>query len=172
MLLQVHELTKDYQRPAGLRRGAGPSLRAVDQVSFDLPAGRTLGLVGESGAGKSTVGRLILRLIPASSGRVYFEGHDVFALSARRLRPLRRWLQIIFQDPLSSLNPRMTVEQIVGEGLAIARLARGRQLRERVAQALDRVGLSPDHRHRYPHEFSVVSDSGSASPGRWCWVRS
>jgi oligopeptide/dipeptide ABC transporter ATP-binding protein len=130
-------------------------LKAVDGVSFTLARGRTLGIVGESGCGKSTLARAILRLIPTTSGSVYFEGRDVFSLSARELRPLRRRMQIVFQDPIGSLNPRLRVETIVGEPLRVHGLTRDwRATRERVAALLERVGLSPDDLYRYPHEFS------------------
>ncbi|GMU25035.1 MAG: ABC transporter ATP-binding protein [Phycisphaerae bacterium] len=132
----------------------GGYVKAVDGVSFDVRKGRTLGLVGESGCGKTTVGRTVLRLIPATAGRVRFEGVDVFALNRSALRTLRRRMQIIFQDPYGSLNPRMTVSTIVGEGLTVHGLARGRERDRRVAELLERCGLSPSHINRYPHEFS------------------
>jgi oligopeptide transport system ATP-binding protein len=126
----------------------------VDDVSFEVPRGRTLGLVGESGCGKTTVGRVLLRLYEATSGSVLFDGRDLFRLDRREMRAIRRRMQIIFQDPFSSLNPRMTVLNIVAEGLRIHDVARGRDLQDRVAQLLRRVGLSPDAMNRYPHEFS------------------
>jgi oligopeptide transport system ATP-binding protein len=130
-------------------------VHAVDGVSFDLARGETLGLVGESGCGKSTTGRCILRLIEPTAGEVWFEGRSVTAAGKDELRALARDMQIIFQDPFASLNPRMTVGAIVGEGLVIHRLANGAQeIEQRVAQLLQTVGLSPDHMRRYPHEFS------------------
>ncbi len=127
----------------------------VDGVSFDLAPARTLGLVGESGCGKTTLARAILRLIPPTAGRVIFEGRDVSALSATELRALRRRMQIVFQDPYSSLNPRLRVGAIVGEAPRLHGLVRtARQERELVARLLTRVGLSPDDAKRYPHEFS------------------
>jgi oligopeptide/dipeptide ABC transporter ATP-binding protein len=129
-------------------------VRAVDGISFGIRQGRTLGLVGESGCGKTTAGRTILRLIPATSGSVEFDGQDVFALAPGDLRRLRRHMQIIFQDPYGSLNPRMTIGGIIGEPLRVHGLARGRALQDRVAQLLEHVGLSPAYRNRYPHEFS------------------
>jgi oligopeptide transport system ATP-binding protein len=129
-------------------------VKAVDNVSFRVRRGKTLGLVGESGCGKTTVGRTILRLIPATAGRVVFDGLDIFSVPSAQMRQLRRQMQIIFQDPIGSLNPRMTVGSIVGEALTVHGLARGRRREERVARLLQRVGLSPADVNRYPHEFS------------------
>ncbi len=134
--------------------GSGDVLRAVDGVSFDIFKGETLGLVGESGCGKSTTGRCILRLIEPTSGQIIFEGRDVLRMSRNELREMRREMQIIFQDPYASLNPRMTVGRIVGEPLIIHRLATKLERRERVAELLGKVGLDPDFMNRYPHEFS------------------
>src|SRR5690606_30552399 len=119
-----------------------------------VEAGKTLGLVGESGSGKTTVGRTILRLISATSGSVHYRGHDVFAMRGERLRKLRRHMQIIFQDPMSSLNPRMTIGNIIGEPLTVHGIAKGSEREDRVASLLERVGLDATYRHRYPHEFS------------------
>jgi oligopeptide/dipeptide ABC transporter ATP-binding protein len=143
--------------PAGSRwlGGRARFVRAVDGVSLRVRRGETMGLVGESGCGKSTLGRLILRLIEPTLGRIVFDGSDVTHLSQRELRPLRRRMQIIFQDPYSSLNPRMTVREIVGEAIRIHELAATRAAEEhRVAQLLDRVGMRADAMDRYPHEFS------------------
>ena len=129
-------------------------VKAVDGVSFKIEPGKTLGLVGESGCGKTTIGRTILRLIPATGGEVFFDGENVFRLPRGQLRSLRRDMQLIFQDPFGSLNPRMTVGNIVGEALTVHRLARGPERRRRVAELLRKVGLSPSHAGRYPHEFS------------------
>ena len=130
-------------------------VQAVDGVSFDIARGETLGLVGESGCGKSTTGRCILRLIEPSSGEVWFQGADVTRLGTDSLRQLRRDMQIIFQDPYASLNPRLTVGAIIGEALQIHRLARSRrELEERVVELLETVGLQADHMRRFPHEFS------------------
>jgi ABC-type oligopeptide transport system ATPase subunit len=129
-------------------------VKAVDGVSFHIAPGETLGLVGESGCGKSTVGRTILRLIPATSGQVHFDGQDVFSADRSAMKTLRRRMQVIFQDPVGSLNPRMTVGRIIGEPILVHRLARGSELEDRVASLLKRVGLEPEHAHRYPHEFS------------------
>jgi oligopeptide/dipeptide ABC transporter ATP-binding protein len=130
-------------------------VRAVDGVSLGVRRGETVGLVGESGCGKSTLGRVMLRLLDPTFGRIHFDGHDVTKLSQRELRPLRRRMQIIFQDPYSSLNPRMTVREIVGEALRIHKLARTREAEEgRIVQLLERVGMRADAMDRYPHEFS------------------
>ena len=152
-LLRAEGLVKRFPaRGSGWRR-AKSFVHAVDGVSFSLSAGETLALVGESGCGKSTTGRLVLRLIEPTAGKVAFEGRDLFALGDRELRAARRVMQIIFQDPYASLNPRMTVAQIVGEPLMLHGLAEGRR-RERVAEILNLVGLAPAHALRYPHEFS------------------
>ena len=154
-LLQVKNLKKHFPVRGGLLRRVVDQVHAVDGVSFDLAAGETLGLVGESGCGKSTTGRCVLRLIEPTAGEVLFEGRDVGAMAPDALRALARDMQIIFQDPFASLNPRMTVGAIVGEGLVIHKLAANpRDIAERVAQLLQTVGLSPDHMRRYPHEFS------------------
>jgi oligopeptide/dipeptide ABC transporter ATP-binding protein len=129
-------------------------VKAVDGVSFDIPEGKTLGLVGESGCGKTTVGRSILRLIPPTSGQVEYRGQDFLAHQGDELRKLRRRMQIVFQDPVSSLNPRMTVGNIVGEPIEVHGIARGKARQALVAQLLQRVGLDPSYANRYPHEFS------------------
>ncbi|QJR10036.1 Vitamin B12 import ATP-binding protein BtuD [Usitatibacter rugosus] len=130
-------------------------VHAVDGVSFDIQAGETLGLVGESGCGKSTTGRCILRLIEPTGGEVWFEGKDVTKLEAEELRNLRRDMQIIFQDPFASLNPRMTVGAIIGEALVVHGLAKNSTEHDaRVVELLEAVGLNPDYRRRFPHEFS------------------
>ncbi len=153
-LLTVTDLKKYFRVRRGLLWGQAGLVRAVDGVSFTLRKGETLGLVGESGCGKSTTGRCILRLLEPTAGRVVFDGLSVFDAGREDMRRLRRQMQIIFQDPYSSLNPRMSVEQIVGEGMVIHRLARGAERRDRIADLLRKVGLSPDHMKRYPHEFS------------------
>jgi oligopeptide transport system ATP-binding protein len=154
-LLRVRDLVKHFPVRGGLLQRTVDKVHAVDGVSFDLQRGQTLGVVGESGCGKSTTGRCILRLIEPTSGEVWFEGRDVTAMPRGELRALAREMQIIFQDPYASLNPRMSVGAIVGEALTIHHLARNRaEHDERVAELLRTVGLSPDHVRRYPHEFS------------------
>ena len=154
-LLRVQDLVKHFPVTRGMLGRELERVHAVDGVSLELAAGETLGLVGESGCGKSTTGRCILRLIEPTSGEVWFDGARVTSLGGAALRALRRGMQIIFQDPYASLNPRMTVGAIVGEALVIHRLAASaREREERVAQLLETVGLQPDHMRRYPHEFS------------------
>jgi len=154
-LLRVKDLTKAFPIRGGLLQRQVGSIHAVDGVDFQIDAGETLGLVGESGCGKSTTGRCVLRLIEPSSGEVVFDGKNVLALSAAELRALRRDIQIIFQDPYASLNPRMTVAAIIGEALIIHGLVKTkRQFDERIAELLEIVGLKADHMSRYPHEFS------------------
>ncbi len=154
-LLRVVDLVKHFPVQGGLLRREVARVHAVNGVSFEMAAGETLGLVGESGCGKSTTGRCILRLIEPSSGEVWFEGTNVTALDRDAHRRLARDMQIIFQDPYASLNPRMTVGAIVGEALIIHKLARTRrEFEDRIVQLLETVGLSADHMRRYPHEFS------------------
>jgi oligopeptide transport system ATP-binding protein len=154
-LLRVNKLVKNFSVKGGLFAREVDKVHAVDGVSFDLAAGETLGLVGESGCGKSTTGRCILRLIEPTSGEVWFEGKDVTNLNATELRSLARDMQIIFQDPYASLNPRMTVGAIIGEALTIHKLAKTRrEYEERIVELLETVGLHADHMRRYPHEFS------------------
>ena len=154
-LVATEHLTKYFPVAEGWLGRPTKLLRAVDGVSLRVRRAETLGLVGESGCGKSTLGRCILRLIEPTSGRVVFDGRDLLPLSPSELRPLRRRMQIIFQDPYSSLNPRMTVRQIVGEALDIHKLAASRSDAEAmVSDLLKKVGLRPEHMNRYPHEFS------------------
>lgn len=152
-LLEVENLTKHFRVGAGLLRSPGV-VRAVDGVDLELAEGETLGIAGESGCGKSTLARLILRLIEPTSGAIRFAGKDFLGLDSRALRRRRRDLQIVFQDPYASLNPRMRVGDIVGEGLTIHRIASGAERRRLVFEVLERVGLRPEAYDRYPHEFS------------------
>ncbi len=153
-LMRVHGLTKHFPLRTGILQRITGYVRAVDNVSFEIREGETLGLVGESGCGKTTVGRSILRLIPLTSGQIDFDGQDVLAMKPRAMQRLRRQMQIIFQDPIGSLNPRMTVGDIVGEPLIVHRLAGAADLRPRVEDLLERCGLSRGCADRYPHEFS------------------
>jgi oligopeptide transport system ATP-binding protein len=153
-LLSVRDLSTHFPVKRGIFQRTVDHVRAVDGVSFDLAPGETLGLVGESGCGKTTVGRTVLRLIPATSGEVIFDGKPVFQQSAVDLRALRREMQIIFQDPGGSLNPRMRVGRLVGEPLTVHGLAKGDELQYRVEQLLERCGLWKQAADRYPHEFS------------------
>jgi oligopeptide transport system ATP-binding protein len=154
-LLEVRNLVKHFPIRGGLFGRSADKVHAVDGVSFSIDAGETLGVVGESGCGKSTTGRCILRLIEPTAGAVRFEGRDVIALDKPGLRALARDMQIIFQDPYASLNPRMTVGAIIGEALTIHKLARTRADYEaRIVDLLETVGLAADHMRRFPHEFS------------------
>jgi oligopeptide transport system ATP-binding protein len=153
-LLEVHGLEKRFELGRGWLGAGRRVIRAVDGVSFTLERGETLGLVGESGCGKSTTGRIILRLLEPSAGRVAFEGRDLLGLSRRELWEARRHMQIVFQDPFGSLNPRMRVGGIVGEPLAIYRLGDAASRRRRVAELLEVVGLPAAYAERYPHELS------------------
>ncbi|HJQ22435.1 MAG TPA: dipeptide ABC transporter ATP-binding protein [Blastocatellia bacterium] len=153
-LIEVRGLKKYFPAGGGLLGAGIDTVKAVDDVSFTIRRGETFGLVGESGCGKSTTGRCILRLIEPTAGEVTFEGRDLRALGSGELRHLRREMQIIFQDPYASLNPRMQVGQIIAEPLVIHRAGSARERRARVAELLERVGLKPEHAARYPHEFS------------------
>ena len=154
ILLRVENLVKHFPIYEGVIRRQVGAVHAVDGVSFDIYKGETLGLVGESGCGKSTAGRTILRLYKPTDGHVYYDGTDLGALSEREMRAMRRKLQIIFQDPYASLNPRMTVADIVGEPLVVQKVANGAEVQERVQELLNLVGLNPAFADRYPHEFS------------------
>ncbi|MBZ4210569.1 MAG: dipeptide ABC transporter ATP-binding protein [Comamonadaceae bacterium] len=154
-LLKVDQLVKHFPITGGVLGRVVDKVHAVDGVSFELDAGQTLGVVGESGCGKSTTGRCILRLIEPTSGEVWFEGKNVTAMGKTELRGMARDMQIIFQDPYASLNPRMTVGAIVGEALIIHKLTKtASQYQDRIVELLETVGLSADQMRRYPHEFS------------------
>jgi oligopeptide/dipeptide ABC transporter ATP-binding protein len=153
-LVEVRGLKKYFPVRGGVLSSVKAWVKAVDDVSFDIRKREVFALVGESGCGKTTVGRCLLRLVEASGGEVVFDGERVFELSRRELRALRRRMQLVFQDPYGSLNPRMTVGGIVGEPLRVHRLASGAELERRVGELLERVGLAAEYRSRYPHEFS------------------
>jgi len=153
-LVSVRNLRKEFPIKKGVLARQVGAVKAVNDVSFDVARGETLGVVGESGCGKTTTGRTILRLIEPTSGEIRFEGRDVRSMDTSELRALRREMQIIFQDPVSSLNPRMTVGAIIREGLTIHKLAEGAAADARVRQLLQEVGLRPEYANRYPHEFS------------------
>jgi peptide/nickel transport system ATP-binding protein len=153
-LLEVSDLVKHYPVRAGLLRRRVGTVHAVDGVSFSVGIGETLGLVGESGCGKSTVARSVLRLVEPTSGAIRIDGQDITHLSKTSLRPVRRSMQIVFQDPFASLNPRMTAGEIVGEPLSVHGLASGSEKQDRVAKLFQQVGLRPDQMKNYPHQFS------------------
>jgi oligopeptide transport system ATP-binding protein len=153
-LLEVADLVKHYPVRSGVLRRAVGTVHAIDGVSFSLGVGETLGLVGESGCGKSTVARSVLRLVEPTSGQIRIDGKDITHLNKSELRPVRREMQIVFQDPFASLNPRMTAGDIVGEPLSVHGLAAGKSKQERVATLFHQVGLRPDQMKNYPHQFS------------------
>ena len=154
-LIEVRDLVKHFALTQGIGRRASGTVHAVDGLSFDVHEGETLGIVGESGCGKSTTARLLLRLLDPTSGTIALDGRDITALSRKELRPLRREMQMIFQDPYSSLNPRRTIGSIIAEPFAIHDIATGRgERKRRVQELMESVGLNPEHYNRYPHEFS------------------
>jgi oligopeptide transport system ATP-binding protein len=154
VLLQVRGLKKHFPIYRGVFQRQVGAVRAVDGIDFDVYQGETLGLVGESGCGKSTAGRTILQLYKPTAGSVVFDGVDLIHIKAEEMRQMRRKIQMIFQDPYASLNPRMTVGEIVGEPLMVHNMASGREIEERVKDLLDKVNLNPSFSSRYPHEFS------------------
>lgn len=153
-LLDVQNVFTYYPIRSGILQRVVAQVKAVDDVSFTVKRGETVGLVGESGCGKTTIGRTILRLQKATKGNVYFEGEDVFAADATRLKQLRKDMQIVFQDPYSSLDPRLPVGESIGEGLVIHNVGNRRERDEKVMAMIEKVGLNPYHAKRYPHEFS------------------
>ncbi len=153
-LLAVRNVTKYFGGGGGLFRRRSATVKAVDGVSFEVEQGQTLGLVGESGCGKSTTGRVVSRLLAPTSGEIRFNGHDLSGLSLRRMRPYRREIQMIFQDPFSSLNPRHTIGTIVGAPFRIQKARTEHGIKAEVQAMMERVGLNPEHYNRYPHEFS------------------
>ncbi|HET7445802.1 MAG TPA: ATP-binding cassette domain-containing protein [Solirubrobacterales bacterium] len=154
-LLEVTDLVKHFPVKRGILIDREvDQVKAVDGISFSIPRGQTLGLVGESGSGKTTASRAVMQLIKPTSGSVKFEGREIAGLSRRQMRPLRREMQMIFQDPYASLNPRKRIGQIVGDPLRRQGVAKGSELRKRVNELLDRVGLQTEHYNRFPHEFS------------------
>ncbi|MGI9256877.1 MAG: ABC transporter ATP-binding protein [Salinispira sp.] len=153
-LLVVKGLKKYFPVDSRIFRRNQSWLKAVDGVDITIKRGETFGLVGESGCGKSTTGRTILRLYEASSGKIFFDGQDITSLDEKKLKPFRKRMQMIFQDPYASLNGRMTVNDIIGEGISIHQLSEGREKQERIYELLSHVGLKKEHANRYPHEFS------------------
>ena len=153
-ILKAEDLQVYFPIRRGITSRAVGHVHAVDGVSFHLEKGETLGIVGESGCGKTTVGMGLMGLIPPTGGRVLFEGRDMALLSNKELRSLRRKMQLIFQDPFSSLNPRMTVNQIIADPIDVHGAYQGREREERIVYLMEKVGLTPEQRRRYPHEFS------------------
>jgi oligopeptide/dipeptide ABC transporter ATP-binding protein len=153
-LVEVKDLKTHFPIKAGVLSRTVGYVKAVDGVSFSIPAGKTLGLVGESGCGKTTVGRTLIRLLKPTAGTFTFDGQDVFLLPGDKMKQLRQDIQMMFQDPYGSLNPRMNVEQIVGEAMLVHRAASARKRRDKVVELMEKVGLSSEHLNRYPHEFS------------------
>ncbi|MDD5424315.1 MAG: ATP-binding cassette domain-containing protein, partial [Candidatus Omnitrophica bacterium] len=153
-LLSVEDVRKYFPVERGLARRLVGTVRAVDGVSFQIEAGKTLGLVGESGCGKTTLSRILLNLLKPTGGKVVFDGVDITGLSSGRMRPLRKGLQAVFQDPYNSLDPRMKVGEILDEPLLVHRIGNAKERREKVSGLLSKVGLEPDYARRFPHQFS------------------
>jgi ABC-type oligopeptide transport system ATPase subunit len=153
-LLQVKSLTKHFRLPGGWLSGRARYVYAVDEVNFEIASGEVLGVVGESGCGKTTLGRMVLRLIEPTAGQVIFSGHNLITLKKEEMRHLRQQMQVVFQNPLSSLSPRLKIEQIVAEPLVTHRVLPKKQIRERVLELLEQVGLGRQHLDRFPHEIS------------------
>ncbi|MFA5148584.1 MAG: dipeptide/oligopeptide/nickel ABC transporter ATP-binding protein, partial [Candidatus Omnitrophota bacterium] len=153
-LLSVEDVSKYFPVERGLARRLVGTVRAVDGVSFQIEAGKTLGLVGESGCGKTTLSRILLNLLKPTGGKVVFDGVDITGLSSGRMRPLRKGLQAVFQDPYNSLDPRMKVGEILDEPLLVHRIGNAKERREKVSGLLSKVGLEPDYARRFPHQFS------------------
>lgn len=153
-LLKIENVSKSFSASEGLFFKTNKKVKALDEVSFDIKKGEILGIVGESGCGKSTLGRVILRLLDADSGKVYFEGNDIFSLSKRDMREKRKDMQIVFQDPFASLNPRMRVGELIGEPLKMHGMKDHREINKRVEEIIRLVGLDKYHLKKYPHEFS------------------
>jgi len=154
VLVEARHLKKYFPLTGGVFRKVIGKVHAVDDVSFKIYRGETLGVVGESGCGKTTLGRTILRLLEPTAGQIFFEGRDITHLRGKELRELRREMQIVFQDPMASLDPRITIKNSVGEPLVVNGIARGPKMREMVLSLLQKVGLNEDHLNRFPHEFS------------------
>lgn len=169
-LVEVNHLVKYFPVRAGLLQRVVNQVKAVDDVSFIVKKGETLGLVGESGCGKTTVGRSMLRLIEPTAGQVHFEGKDVLALKGKELKAVRRDMQIIFQDPYASLDPRVPIGESIMEGLHIHKIGTPKERVDIMMETLKKVGLEDYHSRRYPHEFSGGQDSASALRARWLCV--
>lgn len=154
IMLRVRNLKKYFAVYGGFLRRKGRDVKAVDDISFEIPKGETLGLVGETGCGKTTVGRVILRLLEPTSGKIFFEEEDITQKDKKEMKKIRRNMQIVYQNPQSSLNPRMRIKDVLKEPIVIHKLLGGKELDERIVELLNRVDLSREHLYRYPHEFS------------------